>query len=297
MFYSSAAGRPINQSTVSMRFRGYLADAGIPHFAGGPHPDSLRHGFAVANLRRWAADNADLAVMLPYLACYMGHADLRGTQYYLRLTADAYPEVMTKAQIRFGYVIPAPTEDESRPATNATPGSGRAVADKVLHRPPGRERAAAPRTIDSYRDAIKLLLIWFKDAEHMPPERLRLVDIDRPRILRFLDWLVETEAALLGGHPQPAPRRDQVVLPLHRRRAARPSRPGHPSPRDPAEEDPGPGPGGLTGDEVKTLLAEPGTATTRAIRDTVLIALAYDTAARVQESATSMSRTSATPTR
>jgi hypothetical protein len=24
-----------------------------------------------------------------------------------------YPEVMTKAQIRFGYVIPAPTEDES----------------------------------------------------------------------------------------------------------------------------------------------------------------------------------------
>ena len=56
---------------------------------------------------------ADLAVMLPYLACYMGHADLRGTQYYLRLTADAYPEVMAKAQIRFGYVIPAPPEDES----------------------------------------------------------------------------------------------------------------------------------------------------------------------------------------
>ena len=113
VFYSRAAGRPINQSTVYMRFRGYLADAGIPHFTGGPHPHSLRHGFAVANLRRWAADNADLAVMLPYLACYMGHADLRGTQYYLRLTADAYPEVMAKAQIRFGYVIPAPPEDES----------------------------------------------------------------------------------------------------------------------------------------------------------------------------------------
>ncbi len=113
VFYSRAAGRPINQATVYTRFRGYLADAGIPHFTGGPHPHSLRHGFAVANLRRWAADNADLSVMLPYLACYMGHADLRGTQYYLRLTADAYPEVITKAQIRFGYVIPAPPEDES----------------------------------------------------------------------------------------------------------------------------------------------------------------------------------------
>jgi len=113
VFYSRAPGRPINQSTVYLRFRGYLADAGIPHFVGGPHPHSLRHGFAVTNLRRWAKDGADLAVMLPYLACYMGHADLRGTQYYLRLTADAYPEVMTKAEIRFGYVIPAPAPDQS----------------------------------------------------------------------------------------------------------------------------------------------------------------------------------------
>ena len=112
VFYARAAGRPINQATIYTRFRGYLADAGIPHFAGGPHPHSLRHGFAVANLRRWAAGGADLAVMLPYLACYMGHADLRGTQYYLRLTADAYPDVMAKAQIRFGYVIPAPPQDE-----------------------------------------------------------------------------------------------------------------------------------------------------------------------------------------
>ena len=112
VFYSRAAGRPINQATLYTRFRGYLADAGIPHFTGGPHPHSLRHGFAVANLRRWAAGGADLAAMLPYLACYMGHADLRGTQYYLRLTADAYPDVMAKAQVRFGYVIPAPPGDQ-----------------------------------------------------------------------------------------------------------------------------------------------------------------------------------------
>lgn len=113
IFYTRAPGKPINQATIYMRFRNYLADADIPHFLGGPHPHSLRHGFAVANLRRWAADGADLAVMLPYLACYMGHTDLRGTQYYLRLTADAYPEVMAKAQLRFGYVIPTTSKDES----------------------------------------------------------------------------------------------------------------------------------------------------------------------------------------
>ncbi len=112
VFYSRAPGRPINQATIYVRFRGYLADAGIPHFTGGPHPHSLRHGFAVANLRRWAGDGADLSVMLAYLACYMGHADLRGTQYYLRLTADAYPDVIAKAQVRFGYVIPIPPEEE-----------------------------------------------------------------------------------------------------------------------------------------------------------------------------------------
>ena len=46
---------------------------------------------------------------------------------------------------------------------------------------------------------------------------------------------------------------------------------------------PAPQLGHLTGDEVKTLLAQPGTASTRAVRDTVLLAVAYDTAARVQE--------------
>jgi integrase/recombinase XerD len=49
------------------------------------------------------------------------------------------------------------------------------------------------------------------------------------------------------------------------------------------KKTPAPQLGHLTGDEVKTLLAEPGTATARAVRDTVLLALAYDTAARVQE--------------
>jgi integrase/recombinase XerD len=51
------------------------------------------------------------------------------------------------------------------------------------------ERAASPKTISSYRDAMKLLLTWFRDAERIPPEKLRLADIDRPRVLRFLDWL------------------------------------------------------------------------------------------------------------
>jgi integrase len=108
LFCTGDPARPADKSTIYNRFRRYLADAGIPHYPGGPHIHSLRHGFAVANLRRWAAGGADLTVMLPYLPAYMGHADLRGTQYYLRLTADAHPEVAALASAAFGYVIPSP---------------------------------------------------------------------------------------------------------------------------------------------------------------------------------------------
>jgi integrase/recombinase XerD len=43
---------------------------------------------------------------MPYLAAYMGHADFRGTQYYLRLTADLYPDIIRRTETAFGYVIP-----------------------------------------------------------------------------------------------------------------------------------------------------------------------------------------------
>jgi integrase/recombinase XerD len=112
LFHTGDPSKPADKSTIYNRLRRYLADADIPHFPGGPHIHSLRHGFAVQNLRRWAADGTDLAVMLPYLSAYMGHADLRGTQYYLQLTADTYQEVAAMAQARFGYVIPNPAVPE-----------------------------------------------------------------------------------------------------------------------------------------------------------------------------------------
>ncbi len=108
LFHTSDPTKPPDKSTIYNRLRRYLADADIPHFPGGPHIHSLRHGFAVQNLRRWAADGSDLTVMLPYLSACMGHVDLRGTQYYLQLTADAYPHVAAMVQARFGYVIPNP---------------------------------------------------------------------------------------------------------------------------------------------------------------------------------------------
>ena len=144
------------------------------------------------------------------------------------------------------------------------------------------ERAASPRTMASYRDAMKLLLIWFKDAERIPPEKLRLSDIDRARVLGFLDWL-EAER---NCSPSTRNQRLAVIKSFSRYTAVE-----QPDRLDQVtqilairqKKTPAPDLGHLSADEVKTLLAEPGTASARAVRDTVLLALAYDTAARVQE--------------
>jgi len=144
------------------------------------------------------------------------------------------------------------------------------------------ERAASPRTIVAYRDTIKLMLIWFRETERIPPEKLRLTDIDRQRVLRFLDWLQTERNCSAATRNQ----RLAVIKSFCRYTAV--EQPDH---LDQVTQilairqknTPAPQLGHLTGDEVKTLLAQPGTASPRAVRDTVLLAVAYDTAARVQE--------------
>jgi integrase len=112
LFYSRDIRKQMDTTVIYLRFRDYLSDADIPHYIGGPCVHSFRHGLAVGCLKRWAFDGGDLTVRLPYLSAFMGHGDLRATQYYLRLTADLYPEVIERVQLRFGYVIPEVRDDE-----------------------------------------------------------------------------------------------------------------------------------------------------------------------------------------
>jgi hypothetical protein len=57
-------------------------------------------------------DGKELSNFLPYLVVYLGHADFRGTEYYLRLTADLYPEIVSRMELAFGYVIPGRGEGQ-----------------------------------------------------------------------------------------------------------------------------------------------------------------------------------------
>jgi integrase/recombinase XerD len=99
-------GKEMDQSTVYRRFRQYLLKAGIPHTKSGPRVHDLRHNYAVKCLKKRVLAGEELTNILPYLAAYMGHSDFRGTQYYLRLTADLYPHIISCSEAGFSYLIP-----------------------------------------------------------------------------------------------------------------------------------------------------------------------------------------------
>lgn len=144
------------------------------------------------------------------------------------------------------------------------------------------ERDLSAQTISSYRDAIKLLLTWFRDIEKIPPEKLRLADLDREKILCFLDWLQDQRSNAAATRNQ----RLAVIKSLARYIGIE-----HPDFLDQAtqilaikqKKSPNTDMGYLTGEQVKALLAAPNAATQRGLRDTVMLSTLYDTAARVQE--------------
>jgi integrase len=105
LFQSPGKGKT-DKSTVYRRFRQYLQCANIPHTDAGPRVHDFRHNYAVKCLKKWVLAGEELTTLLPYLAAYMGHSDFRGTQYYLRLTADLYPDIISRLDACFGHVIP-----------------------------------------------------------------------------------------------------------------------------------------------------------------------------------------------
>ncbi len=107
-FFPSPFGGHYSASTVYQIFRDVLRLAKISHLGRGKGPriHDLRHTFAVNCLRKWVLQSKDLNNALPYLSAYLGHEDLRGSQRYLRLTADLYPDLTSKIENTCSYVIP-----------------------------------------------------------------------------------------------------------------------------------------------------------------------------------------------
>ena len=111
VFFPGPNGRPFALRTVYTLFREMLLQCGIPHGGRGKGPriHDYRHLFAVHTLRRWYRDGENLEAKLPLLATYLGHQHLSGTQHYLHLTAEIFPEITARVEAAFGEVIPRRT--------------------------------------------------------------------------------------------------------------------------------------------------------------------------------------------
>lgn len=107
-FFAKKDGTFYSVSNIEVHFREQLWLAGIPYHGQkiGPRVHDLRHTFICHRLNAWAKDGTDLTVMLPVLSKYVGHVGVASTQYYLMLTAEAFPDVLEKMEELTGYVFP-----------------------------------------------------------------------------------------------------------------------------------------------------------------------------------------------
>lgn len=107
-FFPSPSGGHYSEGTVYKFFRLLLHQAGISHLGRGKGPrlHDFRHVFAVNCLLKWFLEGKDLNNCLPYLSAYLGHEDIRGSQRYLRLTADLYPDITSKVETFCSHIIP-----------------------------------------------------------------------------------------------------------------------------------------------------------------------------------------------
>jgi len=110
-FFPSPRGGRLDGGGVYRNYRELLHRIGIGHGGRGEGPrlHDLRHTFAVHVLLRWYREGADLQARMPVLATYLGHTSIDGTQDYLQMTAELYPEIVSRSDAAFSDVIPRRT--------------------------------------------------------------------------------------------------------------------------------------------------------------------------------------------
>lgn len=105
-FRKSNAHKP--EKSIGGFFIKVIRRAGLYHGgkSKGMRIHDFRHTFAVRSLRNAYLSGVDVTNFMPYLSAYLGHADLRGTELYLQLTADIYPEITDRFSHSFSTIIP-----------------------------------------------------------------------------------------------------------------------------------------------------------------------------------------------
>jgi len=107
-FFPAPDGGFYGRKTVWVTFIKLLRKCSIPYIGKrkGPRVHDIRHTFAVHRLNMWYRQGADMSAVLPLLSVYLGHEKMAGTQKYLRLIPDIFPDLTARFEACFGHVIP-----------------------------------------------------------------------------------------------------------------------------------------------------------------------------------------------
>jgi integrase len=94
--FISTIGKACSRSTVLMYFHRILELCGIPRCNDqrGPRLHDVRHTTGVHSLIKSTREGEDFYSFLPLLATFMGHKKVLDTENYLRMTQEAYPEIL-----------------------------------------------------------------------------------------------------------------------------------------------------------------------------------------------------------
>lgn len=107
-YFPALNDKPITIGNIYKNFRRFLWRAEISHGGRGkgPRVHDFRHTYAVHCLKKWEEQKKDLTAYLPLLKTYMGHDSFEETAYYLRLTADVFPDITFKLETHYPKIIP-----------------------------------------------------------------------------------------------------------------------------------------------------------------------------------------------
>lgn len=113
-FFVSPSGKPLNKGNAYGWFRKILKKCGIPHTGKnhGPRVHDLRHTCAVHSLMKQVKEGADIYCILPVISMFLGHKTIQGTELYVRLTQEMYPDIIKQEQSVSAFVFPSQPETE-----------------------------------------------------------------------------------------------------------------------------------------------------------------------------------------
>jgi integrase len=106
LFPSPVCNNHYSEGAVYKHFRRILWEVGISHTGKGPRLHDIRHTYSIHCLKKWVVNGCDINERLAFLSIYLGHEDMRGTQHYLKLTADLYPEIIQRVNKYSSNIIP-----------------------------------------------------------------------------------------------------------------------------------------------------------------------------------------------